>query len=57
MGTLPGYGANVHGTPYRWHPLRSFVAAYLVDEDAGTVTLMRLLYVSSDWRARLLEGL
>ena len=47
---------SVEGTPYRWRALERYAAVYVVDEDARTVTLMRLFHMSADWRARLLAG-
>ena len=55
LKTLPGYGSNVYGTPYRWRPLKSFIAVYAIDDEARTVTLMRLFYLTSNWRERLLK--
>ena len=56
LAELPGYGANVHGLPYRWRPLKSFVAVYAVDEAAETVTLIRLFHMRSNWKAHLLDS-
>lgn len=55
LAEFPGYGANVFETQYRWRPLKRFVAVYAVDEERSIVTLLRLFYMSSDWRDRLLE--
>lgn len=54
LAELPGYGANVYGTPYSWRPLERFVAVYEVDEDGCIVTLLRPFHMSSDWRGHLL---
>lgn len=55
LAEMPGYGARVHGHAYRWRPLKGFVAVYSVDEECGTVTLLRLFYMRSDWRKQLLD--
>ena len=56
LGEFPFMAGSVKGAPYRWRALERYVAVYAVDEEAREVTLMRLFHMSSDWRARLLEG-
>lgn len=54
IGTFPLLGGCVEGTHYRWRALERYVVIYHVNEDARTVTLLRLFHMSADWRVRLL---
>ncbi len=54
LETFPLMGGRVEDFPYRWTAIERYVAVYAVDEEARTVTLLRLFHMSSDWRARLL---
>ena len=45
--------ASSRSWPGAWRALERYVAVYVVDEDARTVTLMRLFHISADWRAHL----
>ena len=56
IGEFPLMAGSVEGTLYRWRALERYVAVYVVDEDARMVTLMRLFYISADWRAHLLAS-
>ncbi|MDO4797007.1 MAG: type II toxin-antitoxin system RelE/ParE family toxin [Coriobacteriales bacterium] len=50
VAVFPGYGALVGDTELRWRKLGAFVAIYYEDKEAGEVILLRLYYISSDWR-------
>lgn len=50
IGEFPLMAGSVGGA------LERYVAVYVVDEDARTVTLMRLFHISADWRAHLLAS-
>jgi plasmid stabilization system protein ParE len=54
VAALPGHGSRVGDSGLRWRRLGVFVAVYGVDDDERVVTLLRLYYVSSDWRRRVL---
>ena len=54
VSTFPGYGPVVGDTDLRWRKVGVFVAVYSTDADAGEVVLLRLYYLSSDWRREVL---
>ncbi len=56
VGEFPLMAGSVEGTPYRWRALERYVVVYSVDEVARKVTLMRLFYISANWRAKLLAS-
>ena len=54
VSTFPGYGSPVGDTTLRWRRVGVFVAVYSEDADAGEVLLLRLYYLSSNWRRHVL---
>lgn len=52
LEVLPGHGSLIEGTPLRWRKVGVFVVVYLVDDASHVVTLLRMYYVSSDWRTQ-----
>lgn len=48
---IPGHGTPIEDTPLRWRKVGVFIAVYLASEDPGTVMLLRLFYMSSNWRS------
>lgn len=54
LGTLPRHGSKVGESGLRWRKLGIFVAIYAIDDASHTVTLLRLYYLTSDWRRRVL---
>lgn len=65
VAALPGHGSPVGDSGLRWRQLGMFVMVYSVrpvkpesqsGERGGTVTLLRLYYVSQGWHRRVLGG-
>lgn len=54
VAVLPGHGSRVGDSGLRWRKLGTFVVIYAADEERQEVQLLRLYYISSDWRHRLL---
>ena len=54
VSAFPGYGSIVGDTDLRWRKVGVFVAVYSRDADAGEVVLLRLYYLSSNWRREVL---
>ena len=54
VSTFPGYGSHVGDTDLRWRKVGVFVAVYREDADKGEVVLLRLYYLSSNWRRHAL---
>ena len=54
VSVFPGYGSPVGDTSLRWRRVGVFVAVYSEDDEAGEVVLLRLYYLSSNWRRRAL---
>lgn len=56
LKVMPTAAVRVGEADLHWCPIGSFIAIFSVDSDAGEVMLERLLYMSSDWRQRILGG-
>lgn len=54
LATLPGHGSNVGASGLRWVRLGTFTAVYEINESERVVTLLRLFYMTSNWRERIL---
>lgn len=54
VSVFPGYGSLVGDTGLRWRKVGAFVAVYRADAEQGEVVLLRLYYLSADWRKRAL---
>lgn len=54
VSAFPGYGSAVGDTDLRWRKIGVFVAVYLEVADKGEVVLLRLFYLSSNWRKHAL---
>lgn len=50
--SVPGHGSRIEDTTLRWRKIGVFIAVYDVDDDLRTVTLLRLYYMSMNWRSR-----
>ena len=54
VSSFPGYGSVVGDTDLRWRKVGVFVAVHRVDADKEEVVLLRLYYLSSNWRKHAL---
>lgn len=54
LAALPGHGSNVGAGGLRWVRLGTFTAVYEANEGERVVTLLRLFYMTSNWRERIL---
>jgi plasmid stabilization system protein ParE len=54
VSAFPGYGSLVGDTDLRWRKVGVFIAVYREDADGGEVVLLRLYYLSSNWRKHAL---
>ncbi len=54
VSAFPGYGSPVGDTDLRWRKVGVFIAVYREDTDKGEVVLLRLYYLSSNWRIHAL---
>lgn len=53
--TLPRHGSLIGDSGLRWRQLDVFIVVYSIDDEEGLASLLRLYYLSSDWRARTLS--
>ena len=53
LEAIPTAAARVADSEYRWLPVGRFILVYGIDEERKPVTIMRLHYESSNWRAVL----
>lgn len=54
VSRLPGHGPLIGDSGLRWRQLGVFIVVYRVDEANNLVTLLRLYYLSTNWRYRIL---
>lgn len=54
LGTLPRHGSKVGESGLWWRKVGAFIAIYAIDDATRSVTLLRLYYLTSDWRRRVL---
>ena len=54
VSAFPRYGSPVGDTDLRWRKVGVFVATYRENTDEGEVMLLRLYYLSSNWRKHAL---
>jgi plasmid stabilization system protein ParE len=54
VSAFPGYGSPVGDTDLRWRKVGVFIAVYRVFAEEGEVVLLRLYYLSSNWRKHAL---
>ena len=52
VSTFPGHGSPVGDSGLRWRKVGAFVAVYVEDSSSQEVLLLRLYYMTSNWRAR-----
>lgn len=53
---FPLSGARIASSPYRRCGIGAFIGIYRVLEESRSVSLMRLVYMSSNWKSRLEPG-
>lgn len=56
VSLLPGHGTPVGDSGLRWRPIGVFVVIYMVAEQDRSVMLLRLYYLSSNWKERILSS-
>ena len=55
LESVPGHGTPVEGTRLRWRKVGVFIAVYDTDDEARSVMLLCLFYLSSNWRPRAMR--
>lgn len=56
VALFPKHGTRLGESQIRWRALGVFVAIYFEDEDEEKATLLRLYYLSPNWKTRILES-
>lgn len=54
VSRLPGHGPLIGDSGLRWRQLGVFIVVYKVDEANSLVILLRLYYLSTNWRYHIL---
>lgn len=54
VSRIPGHGSLIGDSGLRWRQLDVFIAVYEEDEIEHVVTVLRLYYLSTNWRHRIL---
>ena len=55
LSVMPSAAVKLAQTGYLWCPIGSFTAVFSIDDDNHIVYLLRLFYMSSNWKHRILE--
>ena len=53
---MPSAAVAIGDTGLLWCPIGSFVAVFEIDPEKRNVILHRLFYMTSNWKAGILEG-